>query len=81
LTFLANAGVRTVLRIGGYLGSERFRATSLQQVSSRSTAGALFNIRSRLSPLFGVDGTFQFVSRQGASDSGLITLVMLVFVR
>ena len=71
----------TVLRAGGYVGSENFRATSLAQVSSRSSAGTHLGIRSRLSELFGIDGCVQYVWREDASDSALLTAVFIVFLR
>ena len=71
---------RTELRLGGYAGSESFRATWAAQVSTRTSGGVRVGIRSRLSTLFGIDGTFQYVMRKDASDSALLTAVFVLFL-
>ncbi len=69
----------TVMRIGGFTGTEAFRATTLSELSALKTTGVFAGLKSRISTAVAVEILYQYTTRNVASDShlGLLTISLL----
>ncbi len=70
----------TVLRVGGFSGTEAFRATSFSELSSLKSGGGFVAVKSRLSRPLAVELLYQFTNRKSPGDSHLaLATVSILF--
>ena len=70
----------TVIRLGGFTGTEAFRATTLSELSAIKTSGGFAGLKSRISGAVAIEILYQYTARNVTSDShlGLLTLSFLL---
>lgn len=64
----------TVVRLGGVLGHETFRASSLNELSRLKSTGGFLSLKSRVLPLVAVEASYQYLSRDLGSNSHQVSL-------
>lgn len=70
----------TLLRIGGFTGTETFRATTLSEISGLKSNGGFISFKSRLFPMTAIETMYQYTSRNISSNSHQFTLAVSFFL-
>lgn len=70
-TLYYRPGALTTLRVGGFFGTEAFRATTLSELSSLKTSGGFAAVKSRIAKPFALELLYQYTARNSPADSHL----------